>query len=91
MLSCSELLSLLSFESIGSSVHNGLNLQFVGWVGNEVWEIFSHLDLSQVELTIEIVPELDLVWLSSQLGQWNGGHTDGTQDLFGGQVGFIID
>ena len=71
MLSCCELLGLFSLESISSSVHNGLNLQSVGWVSDEVWEIFSHLDLSQVELTIEIVPELNLVWLSSQLSQWN--------------------
>jgi len=49
------------------------------------------LDFSQVELTVEVVPELGLIWLSSQVGQRNGVHSNDVQDLFGGQVSLIVD
>jgi hypothetical protein len=91
LVSCSELLGGLSFEvSVGSTLHNGLDLHSVGGIGDEIWKLLSHLDLSQVELAVEVVPELDLVWLSSQVAQWNVGHTDGSHYFVGDKERLIL-
>lgn len=91
LVSCSELLSGLSVEvTVGSALHDGLDLHSVGGIGDEIWKLLSHLDLSQVELAVEVVPELDLVWLSSQVAQWDFGHTDGGHNLVGGEERLIL-
>jgi hypothetical protein len=71
-----------------SSVNDGLNLHSVGRIGDENWKIFSHLDLSQSELTIEVAPELGLVSFSSKVSQCDGVHANGSHDLIGGQEFF---
>lgn len=80
-----ELLGLLGIESIGSSVHDGFNLHSVGWISDENWQFFSHADLGQSELTVEVAPELGLERFSGELGQWDGVHTDSGHNLIGGQ------
>lgn len=57
--SSGELLSLL--------LHKSLNLGSVGWIRNEKWKLFSHVNLGQIELMVEGGPELALKWLSSQV------------------------
>ena len=42
------------------------------------------MDLGQVVLTVEVVPELNLVWLSGEVGEWDLGHADGGHNLVGG-------
>ena len=84
-------MGLLGLEmSIGSTVHDGLDLHSVGWIGDEVWEFFSHLDLGEVELSIKVVPELDLIWLSGQVAEWDVGHTNGGHNLIGGKESLIV-
>ena len=84
-------MGLLGFEmSIGSTVHDGLDLHSVGWIGDEIWELFSHLDLGEVELSIKVVPELDLIWLSGQVAEWDVGHTNGIHNLVGGEERLIV-
>ena len=80
-----ELLGLLGIESIGSTVHDGLNLHSVGWIGDENWQFFSHADLGQSELTVEVAPELRLEGLSGELSQCDGVHADSGHNLIGGQ------
>jgi len=75
---------------VRSSFHNGLNLHSVGWVGNEVWKLFSHLDLGEVELSIEVAPELDFIWLSGKVAEWDLSHTNGGHNLIGGEEVLII-
>ena len=91
LCSSRELLGLLGLEvSIRSTFHNGLNLHSVGWISDEVWELLSHLDLGEVELSIKVVPELDLIWLSGQVAEWDVGHTNGGHNLIGGKESLIV-
>ena len=84
-------MGLFSLEvSVGSALHDGFDLHSVGWIGNEIWKLLSHLDLSQVELAVEVVPELDLVWLSSQVVEWDVGHTNGRHNLVGGEESLVL-
>jgi len=64
---------------------DGLNLHSVGWIGDENWQFFSHADLGQSELTVEVAPELGLEGLSGELGQCDGVHANSGHHLIGGQ------
>jgi hypothetical protein len=75
---------------IGSAFHEGLNLHSVSWVSDEVWKFLSHLELGQVELSIEVAPELELVWLSSQVGKLDLVHANGGHDLVSGEEALIL-
>merc|ERR1719230_1471891 len=88
--SCVELFGGLFYEVAGSSLHNGLNLHFVAWVGDHNGKFLLHAPLSELEGAMYIGPELSL-WISSSF-QVDSMlvHANGCHHSVGSEEAFIL-
>ena len=91
MVSCLESVGLLSAKNLGSStLHDGLNLHSVGWIGDEEWKLLLHANLRKAIDAIKVVPELGLIWLSGLSIDLNLVHTNGLHDSLGTKEALVL-
>jgi len=71
--------------------NDSLNLHSVGWVGNQVWKFLSHADFSQIEVPVEVGPELAVESFSGQAACFEVSKSNSGEDSSGGFKSFSAD
>ena len=66
------------------AVEESLNLGAVAWVNAEEGQSLAHADFGNVELDVEVVPELFLNWLRSLCLEFNRVQAESSPHAFGG-------